>query len=397
MSSEPDRATALGGLAVHLAAPLLFEALAEVDQLGDIAAKGEALAALAPHLPQELREQRLEALLARIRDIPDGYKRVKTAVLLADRIRPQLREGLIDYAVAAIKEVENWYYHEQSQILVGQCIARLGYGQRALEVIQAIKQQWTRVEALSELVPILSEPTRTNLAREVLTEISRAEAGHPDSGSMIGKAQLYARISPNLPEPMKTEALEEAVKTLRETSQGALHDSDEMVWYTTLVMLATAMADAGYTDEALSVVRQIKYGHYRSEALAQIGPHLSEVQLRESIEAARAVNDLWTLAGLAPCMTAISDIKDALVACGSLGVTWANGQGLDGLSPHLAQLPADHLYPLWREIFPALSSSTRQTLIAHIRALLPVLKSLAGSDVAMHIFDAVQDTARWWP
>ena len=85
--NERDRAQALAGLAPHLPAPLLQEALEMARTIPDDEIRAEALAGLAPHLSAPLQEIALQEAFEATRAIPFGEIRAAALAALAPSVK----------------------------------------------------------------------------------------------------------------------------------------------------------------------------------------------------------------------------------------------------------------------------------------------------------------------
>jgi hypothetical protein len=119
--------------------------------------------------------------------------------------------------------------------------------------------------------------------------------------------------------------------------------------------------------EALTAARSIPIETFRSQALAELAPQLSEGLLVEALTAAR-----------------------------SIGNEGDRSKLLAALAPGLAALPRAILSPLWDDL---LSSRTRPALLSDLTALAPVLVALSATSPTelLEITRAITDVARWWP
>jgi hypothetical protein len=76
---------------------------------------------------------------------------------------------------------------------------------------------------------------------------------------------------------------------------------------------------------------------------------------------------------------------------------YARTAALGTLAPRLIQIPRQDLYPMWQETLPVLARRTRRDLLTDLRALVPVIVALGGSDAITATFRAIQDVATQWP
>lgn len=90
-------------------------------------------------------------------------------------------------------------------------------------------------------------------------------------------------------------------------------------------------------------------------------------------------------------------LAEALLAAHAIEWEEARAEALGALAPHLAGLPRDRLYPLWRETLPLLAARTRRDLLSDLPALLPVILRLGGEAAVAETFRAVQFVGERWP
>lgn len=398
IKTESERAKALAGLAPYLPEHLALEALSVVEEISTPSARATAIGGLASHLPEQPRTRVSETTLTEALEIRDPYSRVMAILALEPHVSEQSRDNALKCALATVEGIENWYYKQKAQIEIGCRLGKLGYTRQASHLILKIKDKIPRAEALARLASELKEPATTPMAKKAMKTAAHKEESLPDDHSYLGRAQTLIRIASYVPEPLRSEALETALEIVASKPMNLRPDgSDQGVWQTTLMMLAVGLAEAGYISDALAVVPAITQGDYRASTLGKIGPHLSEAQVDKLMETARSDGDQWTMAGLAPWLVRLVDIKDALAALCALGRTWYKGEGLHGLAPHLTKLPVPTLRPLWYDMLPNLARGTRADLLVHLRALLPVILALGGQEAIAETFRAIQDVGLWWP
>ncbi len=208
---------------------------------------------------------------------------------------------------------------------------------------------------LAGLSPYLSEPLKEEALREALAAARKIEGEW-------SRSQALAGLSPYLSEPLKEEALREALAAARKIKY-------EPSRAKALAELVPRLAELGYPDKALAAAREIRDADDRAQALAGLAPHLPEPLLGEALAAARWIRDKESRA-----------------------------QVLAGLEPHVAQLPSQQLYPAWQETLSVLAiRSTRRDLVSDLRALAPVIAALGGEEAVAETFRAIQDVGRWWP
>ena len=172
MPDEDQRVEALAGLAPHLPESLLPEALAAAREIRDANVRAEALVWLAPHLPENLREQALQEALAAARKIERESTRSQILVGLA----PHLPESLLPEAVTAAREIRD--ADDRARALAG-LAPRLAALPRP-----AFYPLWT------EALPALARRTR----RDLLSDLRALEPVIPALGGEPAVVETFRAI-----------------------------------------------------------------------------------------------------------------------------------------------------------------------------------------------------------
>jgi len=202
------RAYTLAGLAPHLPEDLLVEALEAARGIASEWRRADALAALAPHLPKELRAQALAEALAAARAIEEAEARAKALTALASHLPKDLREQVLAEALDAARTIELEQYRAEALAALAPKLAEAGYPAEALAAARGIEEAEARAKALAALAPHLPEGLREQLLAEALAAaraIEEAEA----------RAKALAVLAPHLPEGLLAEALN-AVREIRD-------------------------------------------------------------------------------------------------------------------------------------------------------------------------------------
>ena len=282
------RIRALTGLAPHLPAALLAEAVSAARGITDESARAWVLAGLAPHLPAALLAEAVSAA----RGITDESARAQVLAGLA----PHLPAALLAEAVSAARGITD--ESARAQVLAG-LAPHLPAALLAEAVTAAcdITSDIYRAQALTGLAPHLPEPERGT----TLAEAVSAARGIPDEYS---RAEALTRLAPHLPEPERGTALVEALSAARDIT-------DEYARVQVLAGLAPHLPEPerGTTlAEAVSAARDITGESIRAWVLAELAPHLPAPLLAEAVTAARGIADESTrarvLAELAPHLPA---------------------------------------------------------------------------------------------
>ena len=459
IGDERWRARALAGLAPRLAElghPQ--EALAVARAIESEWRRAEALAGLSPHLPEAERVEVLGEALVTAQAIRDEDNRAEALAGLAFYLIESEREQVLEEALAAARAIRRSDHRAKALAGLAPRLAELGYPEEALAAARATwdERQWA--EALAELAPHLPEAERAEVLGEALAAaraIKRSDhrakalaelAPHlpeAERAEVLGEALAAARATWD--ERQRAETLVELTPWLAELD----YPEEALVEMTTpwlaelscleetLVELAPRLAELGHPEEALAAAREIKSKWWRAEALVGLAPRLAGLGYpEEALAAAREIESEWrrakALAGLAPHLTEPEReqaLEEALSAAREIESEYERAKALLGLAPylpeallretltvareikskgrraevlaglasHLAQLPCQHLYPLWQETLPVLAARTRKDLLADLCALEPVIAALGGAQAVAETFRAIQDVGRWWP
>lgn len=235
IQDEYKRTIALNVLVPHLKHPLKFEimkeALETVDEICDSYSKSTALSALAPNLTWELlmeafktaflikppynRDDVLAKLVIRLaelnqtEDALEGIQSIQSGYVLAKVINdlvPLLPDSLLGYTLAIARSIER----DDSKVTALCSLFPRLYGSSKKEVLKeafdtAIRTEGehTRSWALTKLITILPQESLRELlpiAREIKDEFY--------------KGPLMAELVFLLPEPLKEDALKEALTSI---------------------------------------------------------------------------------------------------------------------------------------------------------------------------------------
>jgi hypothetical protein len=145
IEDRDDRATALAAIAPHLAEPLrermLGEALEAARQTSYEYARVEALAALAPHLAEPLREEVLGEALEAARQISDEYARARALAALAPRLAEVQPVTLYAEWQKTLRNLANLSRHNGLFVLKAYApiLAKLGGAQAVAGTLRSIQ------------------------------------------------------------------------------------------------------------------------------------------------------------------------------------------------------------------------------------------------------------------
>jgi hypothetical protein len=365
-------ADALAGVAPHLPQPLrgevLQEVLAKKRAIRDTDDRTLALVSLAPHLSKSLLK---EALVA-AREIRVEDDRAEALIGLVPYLPEPVKSKVSDKALAAARAIRLSEDRTKALATIASHLPeplRSQVLQEALAAAGAVEKAKNRVKVLAELVPHLPEPLRGEALRKSLAAAQAVE--NENEGTQV--IEVLACIVPHLPEPLREEALSTVLAAVKAV------ESDwkrELAWEEILVELVSQLVEANYSPERILVaVRGIRDREKRATALAQLTPHLSEAEREQAL-------------------------REALRGAGELEIERSRAEVLARLAPYLAQWAnRDSLAACaaWQETLPILARRTRPDLLSDLRALSSLIAALGGEEAIAETFRAVQDVGRWWP
>lgn len=260
-------ATTLTTLVPHLPPELMSEALDAARKIGNSEWRSEALAALAPRLPQELQEHAWREALAAGCEVGDDWRRSRAL----DALAPHLPSDLMGEALAAARKVEYAWWRSSTLAALASHLPTELMGE-ALTAACEIEEAQCRSHALAVLAPHLP----LELMSEALATAREIEDGR-------WRSETLDALFPHLPQ----ELMGEALAAVREIGSG---------WWRSEALAALAPhLPPELMGKALAVAREIEYAWQRSKVLATVAPHLppelQEHAWREALVTARAIEE----------------------------------------------------------------------------------------------------------
>jgi Ubiquitin binding region len=351
-----DRAQALGALAPYLPAELraevLAEALAAARAIEDSGSRGSALGALAPYLPAALRAEVLAEALAAAQAIGDHSARARALGALAPYLPVALRAEVLAEALAAARAIKD---HSARARALGALAPHLPAEllAEALAAARTIENDYYRAQALGALAPYLPA--------EVLAEALAAAQAIEGHGE---RAQALGALASHLPAALQAEVLLEALAESR-AIEGHGERASALSW---LVPHLPAKLQAEVLLEALEVLAVAWAGesrYIRWEVFDALVPHLPAELLAEALAAARAMEDHDT------CAAAFAR-----------------------LAP---QLSGNFLQQGFEALLDVLPWCRRDQSLFTVSAFFPFLEECLGPKGLEEVQRAIIDTARWFP
>jgi hypothetical protein len=390
LEDESNRIQMLSELAPHLRPPLLREALALAGKIENERWRIITQLELASQLPEtenenliretikELMPQVVELapstkkkeILAAAQQIADEWLRVAVLAGLILNEREPLKGEALQALLVTVRKIEDEIFRTETLAYLAPQLTELGYSKDALTVVREIEDEWLRVYMLIELVPNLPEPLNSDVLREALVVAHHARlAGYqveelakmalrlpgPSKSEALQQALVMAReiqpanhraealagVAVYLAEPLKHKVLHEALATVRKTRRRRPRAE-------ALARLAPRIAQSGYPEEALAIVREIRryYDDCQAEALTEMVSYLPGPLLMQALEIARDLHlpdhRAKTLAALAVRLSEAEQeqvFQEALAAVREIRVDWEGDPAdvLDKLVVHLSK------------------------------------------------------------
>jgi hypothetical protein len=315
--------------------------LAATRKVGDEELRVRALTELVPHLPEGLKNEALQEVLVAARGISKADDRARALIKLVPHLPEGLKNEALQKVLAAARGISKADDRARALIKLVPHLPeplRLEASWDALVAAREIRWHNTRLDALVELLPHLLEPMKGQVLREVL--------GTAEILGSYDRARVLTKLSPQVPEPLLIESLQEALNVVRKLPEGK------------------------------DVARGWGSGRYpRIEALLELTPYLPDPfqleALSEALATARKIVD--------------ADERSEVIA------------KLASPLAELAEYSPPVLYPVWSETLHVLATRTRRDLLSDLHTLEPVLSALGGTEAVTETFRAIQDVGRWWP
>lgn len=280
---ENDRLNTLSQLVFKLPSNVMVppETLTIVKTLPSGIIRVNALTALAPHLSPTLL---LEALdIARAFRYPNGeYCLALSLAAIAPRLPEPLREEVVLEALAAADSLSSEDFRDNvyrsnalisvSDILSG--VLQAEVVQKALESARAIEEDWCRSMNLAQLVPKLPEALRAKVLQESFDAAKEEPEGWATSSALTS-------LVPKLP----PELLPEAFNIVRDLRVEA--HRFEINRLKLLITISARLPEV--VPEVFATVKAIRPEDKYAEALVAIAPNLTSELLPEAFDLANNI------------------------------------------------------------------------------------------------------------
>ena len=346
--AEGARVEALSALAPRLPEDLL-EKIMEETGVGDW--QGIFWAKLTPYLPEEKRERFFKMALERVR-VASGGGSSHWAAKTLEALAPNLPSCLMSDALEAVQSISGEY---QSKALV----ALIPFLPEGL-LFETFR--WLRKEEMEHRILFHYERILDVLLPRM------AEAGYVEEALEAAQStkvkswqvRRLVALALGLPEEQRKPVLEKAlaifdsdIEDLRIENPGIDED---------LASIALHIAALGYLKLALKIALSIE--KHRMETLVKLVPYLAKEMPREALT----------------------------IVC-----AFPADEALTAFAESLLQIPRDQSLQLWSEMLHGLATHSRETLLASLRSLAPLVATLGGPEAIAETFRAIQDVGRWWP
>jgi hypothetical protein len=262
LGNEPERATALAGLAPYLSEPQLNDAIDNVRAMSNEQAQSKALAGLAGSLPRILVREALNLA----RGMHDVRTRVETIIILMPTLDEEEHGTLVSEMLDTIHTIGNKHIQAIEVSNLAYRLAKGGFLEEAFDVIQTIDSKREKTRALTDLAPYLSD----SLLNGVLGEVRTIKHSHQ-------RLQALAKLAPYLPVELLQPALD-AARAIGDTSyQGHM-----------LVDIAPYLPDS-FLQHILQLVKMVGSERDQADLLVGLAPHMPESLLKEALELTRTI------------------------------------------------------------------------------------------------------------
>jgi len=363
IENEWTQSRALLRLLPHLPADLVEDALAIVRAMGDLGLRGKTLAAVAPYLNGEAKDDAMHDALDAARQTLAVTSRASALSRLARQAsHAQERLSLGHEALAAIRQLKD----ATAQILELSALPDELLPE-ALTWVRDMPEAWSRIDGLCALAERLEDGERIAVVSEALTL-----AYGLDEADL--RAVALCSVVGFLDGSQKPVAAREALAA-------AQSSQDDAVRVIVFESFAADFPDE-IIDEALALTQEMSDVAHRACAVAALAPRLRDVDREAAIREAFAhidrTDDTWTRNEVLCCLVKQLPVDlhaQALVHARALEDEWANADALGALSEVLS---GEMKTQTWEAALQAAHRAPDGW--ARVRALLSVARRISDSD-----------------
>jgi hypothetical protein len=358
-----NRDEALESIASTLNSPHV--ALEIAHEIQDDHAKSRALAAIAPHLPENLLGEALKV----VREIGVGDNRDEALESIASTLNSP------HVALEIAHEIRNDSIKSRALAAIAPHLPENLLGE-ALKVVREIGVGDNRDEALESIASTLNNP---HVALEIAHEIRNDSI----------KSRALDAIVPHLPENL----LGEALKVVHEIGVGDIRD----------YALGTIASKLDNPQAALEIAHEIQNDDAKSRALAAIAPHLPENLLGEALKVVREIQECGAesraLAAIAPHLPE-NLLGEALGIAKEFKNDMIRAEVLSAIAPLLPESQKTDFLREALEAFCQIGYASNRTgvllaMMPHIPELLAMMPHIP-ENLSRDFLEAAQ-TIEYWP
>lgn len=378
---------------------LMLEALSEARRFHEPYMRAEAFTALLPHVQRQLLEEWLQAALrikqpsphtqaltrlsphltrdvlakALARHIPDDRVQVKAFLALAPHVPEPIRERLLNGAVRAARNIEDGWFRVQA---FEQLASQLHGERQAMAIREGLalavmlEEPCASAEALLMFLPYVREKERDDVIESTLACLCNEDWRR--------RAAAIESLSDYLTE------------TYWEATLHAAMDIEDMAYRTKAFKKLATVVRGDVLGQLLQEAQRLRHEEYRLEVLRAALPHLPEAEQRRtvthSLDTALQVTDPWArIVALGALLPYIQDAAHAptlteqtLHDATTIEDTWSHVHALVVLLP---QLKNHHFSQAIEQALRLTRSLTESgTCMSALTLLAPYLKNSTLSE-----------------
>ncbi|NEQ39294.1 MAG: hypothetical protein F6K40_24795 [Okeania sp. SIO3I5] len=402
---------------------VLKDALNIAGSIEDEYFRSEALAALAPKLPETQRVEVLKEALNAAQEIKHDYYCSEALAALAPKL-PETATELLKEALNVAQEIKHEYYRSKALAALAPKLPETATEllQESLQAAQQIQDEYPRSQVLAALAPKLPE-TATELLQESLQAAQQIQDEYPRSQVLAAlalklpetepellqqslqaaqqiqdeypRSQVLAALALKLPETERLEALKEALNAAQQIQ-------DEYYRCQALAALALKLPETEpeLLQQSLQTAQQIENKHSRSEALAALAPKLPETErleaLKEALNASQQIENKHSrseaLAALAPKLpeTATELLKEALNTSQEIQDEYYRCQALAAITLKLPETEPELLQQSLQTAQQIENKHSRSEALAALALKLPETERLKVLKEAWNVAQSIQ-------
>ncbi|MFC1878753.1 ATP-binding protein [Chloroflexota bacterium] len=429
------RVLAIASVAPGLTEEMLQKAVAATRYIEDEYVRARALVALAPYLPNPLLDEALDLA----RSIEGKSSRAEVALPgLAICYQEPAKTMLLFEAIAVAASMNDperaaWAFEALPDELPKPFVDVMLQTAQVFAQRQAKQSDkafaYTRI--LASVVPRLAEPDKSSVIRETLARIPEIEEeswqGHilailtaefsyelfSEAVKIVGqmasayqKATTYGSLLSDAPPDIRSILVSRIENELQYFEKTEYSTVDEQV----MRAISYILPYNNDIEGSLKIVQGFDDytwdQRWKRIALVKLAPLLTQDHYVKALNLARDIDNdndrAQTLLALAKHSQdkALKDtlLQDAFEAALSAGADHPRYEDMTPIIEELIRtLSKTTLRQLWMKILPMLGDLPRSELLKTLVSVSPLIIQIFENKDVQEIFDAIQDTARWWP